>query len=134
LSDAGVEFFSSHLEPKQENVCFIGSMNHYSHSSKFQLKRKLESELAELRSFDVLDPFFRKKKILIWFIRTNIAFFIYMMLWDYYWIRWTLLVYVPMNLASIASLFLARYFLSRKISSLEIRLRRLLKEIRQEEE
>ncbi len=109
-------------------------MNDYSHSSKFQLKRKLESELAELRSFDVLDPYFRNKKLLIWFIRTNIAFFIYMMLWDYYWIRWTLLVYVPMNLASIGSLFLARYFLSRKISSLEIRLRRLLREIRQEEE
>jgi len=109
-------------------------MNHYPTSSKFQLKQRLEAELAELRSFDVLDPHFWKKKILIWFIRSNIAFFIYMMLWDYYWIRWTLLVYIPMNLASIGSLFLARYFVSRKISSLETRLRRLIREIRQEEE
>ncbi len=105
-------------------------MNNYKKNTKWQL----EQELNDLKSLDILNPNYLKKEMLIWFIRTNIAFLLYVWLWQYSWVRWSLYFYVPLNLFSIGSIVFARYSLGRKVDRLQDRLNHLVGGVGIEEE
>jgi hypothetical protein len=51
----------------------------------------------------------------MWAIRTVIAVVIYYFLWDVKWVRWSLWLYVPLNLFLPISLLGGNYFLNKKI-------------------
>ncbi|MFT4755362.1 MAG: hypothetical protein ACI85Q_002931 [Salibacteraceae bacterium] len=51
----------------------------------------------------------------MWAIRTVIAVVIYYFLWDVKWVRWSLWLYVPLNLFLPISLLGENYFLNKKI-------------------
>jgi hypothetical protein len=51
----------------------------------------------------------------MWAIRTVIAVVIYYFLWDVKWVRWSLWLYVSLNLFLPISLLGENYFLNKKI-------------------
>lgn len=79
------------------------------------LKKQFEDELAALPASEILSPEYRKKRLVIYLIRTGIAVVLYFFFWKYQWVRWSLVVYVPLNLFSLVSIFGWSYFLNKKI-------------------
>jgi phosphatidylglycerophosphate synthase len=79
------------------------------------LKEQFEKELADLPGNQLFSPEYRRRKLITYFIRTAIAVFLYAYFWKYQWVRWSLVVYVPLNLFSLLSIFGWNYFLKRKI-------------------
>ncbi len=79
------------------------------------MKKEFQKQLEEARGDDFMSPKYRKKKLTIWAIRTVIAIIMYYFLWDVKWVRWTLWLYVPLNLFLPISLLGGNYFLNKKI-------------------
>ena len=82
---------------------------------ELNLKESFENEIEKIRSDTVLSPEYRRKKVIIWAVRTFLAIVIYVAFWKHNWIRWTLIGYVPLNLLGLASIFGWNYFLNKRI-------------------
>lgn len=57
---------------------------------------------------------FRRKRLTAYVIRTVLTVVIYVVFWEYEWIRWTLLDVVPLNLFSLIMIFAGPALLRRK--------------------
>ncbi len=79
------------------------------------LKNQFNQELAGLPGNQILSSEYRKKKLITYLIRTGVAIVLYFLFWKYQWVRWSLVVYVPLNLFSLFSIFGWSFFLKRKI-------------------
>jgi len=89
------------------------------------MKKALQKQIEEAQGADFLTPAYRKKKLTMWAIRTVLAVLMYYFLWDVKWIRWSLWLYVPLNLFVPISLLGGNYFLNKKIK----RVNKLIEEI-----
>ncbi len=74
-------------------------------------------ELEEVAANSILTPEFRRKKLILWFIRTTISVVLYIIFWKYNWVKWTLLLTVPLSLFSLCTIVVMPYFLKRKIEN-----------------
>jgi ABC-type transport system involved in Fe-S cluster assembly fused permease/ATPase subunit len=72
-------------------------------------------ELDAVSTNTILDPAFRKKKLILWAIRTSISVVLYIVFWKYDWIKWTLVVTVPLSIFSLFTIIGSPYILKRKI-------------------
>lgn len=79
------------------------------------LRENLDNELEQLRYDTVLSPKYRKKKTMAWGIRTTIAVILYVVFWKYDWVRWTLVLYIPLNLFGLLSIYGWNILLNKKI-------------------
>lgn len=79
-------------------------------------------ELEKVQNGKVLSPGFHKKKLIIWCIRTSIALILYAVFWKYAWVRWTLLMYIPLSLFSLLSLYGWTYSLKKKIGKTNLKI------------
>ncbi len=79
------------------------------------LSENFRKELDAASKESVLNPGYKRRKIVLWSIRTAITAALYIVFWEHTWVRWTLLVTVPLNLFSLLSIFGWSYFLRRKI-------------------
>ena len=79
------------------------------------MKKELQKQLEEARGADFMTPAYRKRKLIMWAIRTVVAIIMYYFLWDVQWVRWTLWLYVPLNLFLPISLLGGNYFLNKKM-------------------
>lgn len=79
------------------------------------LKESFEKELDTIRKQTLGGPGAKRRRFIIWGIRTLIAALLYFMLWEYQWVRWTLLLYIPLNLFGFLSAYGWNYFLNRKM-------------------
>jgi hypothetical protein len=84
--------------------------------------REYYKRLEHIRSNSILSPVYRRKKILLWVLRTLIVSVIYILLWKYSWIRWTLWITVPICVLNIVSIFTWKYLLQQKINKNKIEL------------
>ncbi|MEM6721165.1 MAG: hypothetical protein AAF611_17680 [Bacteroidota bacterium] len=53
----------------------------------------------------ILSPAFKRKKIILWFIRTVIAAILFIIFWEYTWVRWALVFYIPLNLFGLYTIY-----------------------------
>ncbi|MFK7908051.1 MAG: hypothetical protein AB8B69_23170 [Chitinophagales bacterium] len=83
------------------------------------IKESLERELRKIESEEILSPAYRKKKLIAYAVRTAIMVGIYIYFWDFVWFRWTLLVYIPLNLLGLGLIFGSKHFLDKKIDALK---------------
>ena len=83
------------------------------------VKEGLEQELKNLETAEILSPSYRKKKLIAYAIRTSIMIGLYIFFWEYIWLRWTLLFYVPLNLLGLGLILVPPYFLKKKIATIE---------------
>jgi len=93
------------------------------------MKKALQKELEEARGQDFMSPAYRKKKLAMWAIRTALAVVMYYFLWDVKWVRWSLWLYVPLNLFLPISLLGGNYFLNKKLEKVD----RMVEELPDEE-
>lgn len=76
------------------------------------LHKDLDEQLA---GKEVLDPAYRRKKLITYVIRTLLSIALYWYFWDVSWVPFTLWFYVPLNLVGLALIWLMPILLERKI-------------------
>nr|WP_321234708.1 hypothetical protein [uncultured Psychroserpens sp.] len=79
-------------------------------------KQQFEDELKTARENTVLSPEYRRKKLIMYVIRTIIAIVLFYIFWEHQWVKWLLYVYIPLNLIFLVSIFGMPYFLNKKIN------------------
>ena len=72
-------------------------------------------ELDAISTNTVLDPAFRKRKLILWAVRTSISVVLYIIFWKYDWVKWSLVVTVPFSIFSLFAIIGSPYLLKRKI-------------------
>lgn len=80
------------------------------------LKDSFEQELEKIKSNTVLSEDYRRKKFVLWSVRTILAILLYAVFWKYTWVRWSLIAYIPLNLLGLFSIYGVRYLLNKKIA------------------
>ena len=93
-------------------------------SAPESLSDSFETVLEHVRSEAKDSSGFRKKKLIFWGIRTFMVIVLYIMFWDQSWVRWSLLIYIPLNMLSLFAIYGTNFILERKIR----RTRRKIKE------
>jgi hypothetical protein len=86
-------------------------------NSKESYKQSLLNELDDIAHQTVLNPAYRKRKLMMWSIRTFIAIILYILFWEYQWVRTTLIITIPLSLLSFLSIFSWNYLLQRKMKA-----------------
>lgn len=79
------------------------------------LSESFKRELEEAKANTILDPAYRKKKLIFWIIRTIISIVLYIIFWDHDWVKWSLTLTVPLSLFSLFTITISPYLLKRKI-------------------
>src|SRR5688572_9897444 len=79
------------------------------------LAGSFKNELDAITGNTILDPVYRRKKWLFWAVRTILTVVLYIVFWEHTWVRWTLLVTVPLSLFSLFAVLGMPYLLKRKI-------------------
>lgn len=57
--------------------------------------------IREAQDLDAHLSGFFKKKLILWCVRWAVTILLYVVFWKYAWVRWTLLVTIPLGLASL---------------------------------
>ncbi len=84
--------------------------------------REYYKKLEHIRNNSILSPVYRRKKILLWLVRTAALAILYVLLWRYSWIKWTLWITIPVCILNITSIFTWKYLLQRKINKNQMEL------------
>ena len=79
------------------------------------MRTHFEKELQEATEGSILSGKERKKKLIIYMIRTSIAAVLYFLLWKHYWVRMSLWLYIPLNLMGLLTMTLMPMILQRKV-------------------
>ena len=88
------------------------------------LEDNLDQELERSNINEIFSSKYRNKKLFLYIIRTSIAIILYVYFWNYEYVRFSLWIYIPLNLIGLSILLFTPYFLKRKIE----RTRKLLGE------
>jgi len=83
--------------------------------NKSTLIESFEKELESATTNTILDPAYRKKKFVLWTVRATISIALYIVFWEYNWVKWSLLLTVPLSLFSVLTIIGSPYLLKRKI-------------------
>ena len=79
------------------------------------LSESFKRELDQATTSTILDPAYRKKKLILWAIRTTLSVILYVIFWKHNWVKWSLLLTVPLSLFSLFTIIGSPYLLKRKI-------------------
>lgn len=88
-------------------------------------------DLEQLSRETVLNPAYQKKKLVLWTVRTLITITLYVLFWKHDWVKWTLVVTIPLSLFSLFMILAAPYLLKRKMESTGRKLAALDKTLRE---
>jgi len=80
------------------------------------LKESFEAEIEKYKDDTILSPEYRRKKMILWLIRTIIAVILFIVFWEYKWVRWGAILYIPLNLFSLFSIYGFNKILNRKMN------------------
>ena len=81
-----------------------------------KISDQLQNELENLSASPLLDPAFRRKKLVIWTVRNTITAILYIIFWKYEWVRWTLFLGIPLAVFSLLTIALFPWLLERKMN------------------
>ena len=79
------------------------------------LSESYNRELEQLSHQTVLNPAYRKKKLILWTVRTLITVVLYTLFWKHEWVRWTLVLTLPLSLFSLFMIVASPYLLRKKM-------------------
>jgi len=82
-------------------------------------RQNLIEEIDDLSDRHRLSSSYKKKKLIIWTVRTVLSAVLYVIFWKYEWVRWTLILYVPLSLFNLLMIFGFNFILDRKVQSLK---------------
>ena len=84
-----------------------------------EYKAKLQQEIEDFSKEHRLSSAYRKKKLIIWTVRTLLSVVLYVIFWKYEWVRWTLILYIPLALFNLLMIFGFNFIIDRKVKSLK---------------
>jgi hypothetical protein len=82
-------------------------------------KDDFKKDVDDLYTEFHLPKSYRKKKLTIWCVRTILTIIIYIIFWKYTWIRWTLVLYIPLSLFNLFGLLGWNFLLRKKTGQLK---------------
>jgi hypothetical protein len=88
-------------------------------------KDTLNKEVDEVTTEYLMPDTYRRKKLLIWVVRTALTVVLYIVFWTYEWIRWTLLLYVPLSLFNLSLLLGWNFILNWKVKRLRKKIEKI---------
>jgi len=68
-------------------------------------KETYKEETTAYENQIILSAAFKRKKIIAWLIRTIIAAILFIIFWEYTWVRWVLVFYIPLNIFSLYAIY-----------------------------
>lgn len=86
-----------------------------------------KNDLVADSSINLLDAAYRRKKLVIWTIRTIITIVLYIIFWKHDWVKWSLLIVAPLNLFNLFMLVIYPKMMKTKINKAKERLEQLQK-------
>lgn len=87
----------------------------------------LKDELDAISSDTIFNPAYRKKKLVLWSIRTVLTIVLYIIFWKYSWVRWSLVVSIPLSVLNLAMIIAYPYIFKRKMEKVKQRIESLEK-------
>ena len=87
-----------------------------------EYKKNLIEEIEEFSNQQRLTSAYRRKKLIIWTVRTVLSVILYVVFWKYEWVRWTLILYVPLALFNLVMILGFNYILDKKLNKIRSRL------------
>ena len=85
-------------------------------------KKDLREEIEEFSNHERLTSAYRKKKLIIWTVRTSLSVVLYFIFWKYEWVRRTLILYVPLSLFNLVMILGFNFILDKKVNKLKSRI------------
>ncbi|MCG8386835.1 MAG: hypothetical protein MJA30_14895 [Cytophagales bacterium] len=92
------------------------SQGQVNENTEESIKEAFEKELGSITPGTVLSAQYRRKKLVAWCTRTVLVMVLYILFWNYEWVRWTLIGYVPLNLFGLWSIYGWNAMMQKKIA------------------
>jgi len=73
------------------------------------------NSLHSLTGTPLLDPAFRKRKLILWSVRQAITIILAVIFWEHWWVRWLFALAVVLALINLAMLLFAGPYLQRRM-------------------
>ena len=99
------------------------------HMSDNNLRADFEREIEKAEGEAIFFPEYRRRRLILWGIRTTILAILYIIFWRYEWVRWTLVVSVPLSILFLVSLLVGPRLLRRKIEHARAAIDRMPEEV-----
>lgn len=87
-----------------------------------EIKNEIKEEIDKLINEQKLTKEYRKKKLIIWIARTILSIALYYYFWKYEWVRWTLVLYIPLALFNLIALLGFNYFAKKKAEKIKTKI------------
>ncbi|MCR9154395.1 MAG: hypothetical protein NXI09_09825 [Bacteroidetes bacterium] len=71
--------------------------------------------MENIKAPPLLDPSYRRKKLIAYLVRSLIAIALYWYFWSVSWVPYTLWIYIPINLIGLIMLTILPKFLEKKM-------------------
>lgn len=85
-------------------------------------KNETKAELNELLNSEVFDKIYLRKKIIALVIRTLLSIILYIIFWKYNWVKWVLVIHLPLFILNLWLVFKMPNKLKSKIEKLDSKL------------
>jgi len=87
-----------------------------------EYKKDLLKEIDDFSDQHRLTSEYRKRKLIMWIVRTGLSVVLYVIFWKYEWIRWTLIAYVPLSLFNLIMILGFNNILDKRVSKIRSRI------------
>lgn len=82
---------------------------------KNRLKHEFDKEIINIEKSPIFSPKYQKNKLLAYFVRTFFTITLFILFWKYTWIKWASIIYAPINIFSLFSIFGWTFLIKQKI-------------------
>ncbi len=89
-----------------------------------EYREKPKEQIDDFSKQHRLSPEFKRKKFLIWTVRTGLSAILYIIFWKYEWVRWTLVAYIPLALFNLVMIFGFNFILDRRVKKIRSKVNR----------
>lgn len=83
-----------------------------------EYKKTIKQEIDDFSKDYRMSPAYRKKKLIIWCVRTALSAILYIIFWKYEWVRWTLILYIPLAIFNLVMIFRFNQMLDKRVYKL----------------
>ena len=88
-------------------------------------KEDLKAEVDQLAGENRLTDAYKRRKLIIWSIRTILTIILYIIFWKHEWVRWTLVLYIPLTIFNLVMIFGFNYLVDRKVKRVNSKIDRI---------
>lgn len=86
-----------------------------------EYKNNLNQEIDDFSKEYRMSSAYRKRKLIIWCVRTALSAILYIIFWKYEWVRWTLVLYIPLAIFNLVMILRFNQMLDKKVDILRSR-------------